>query len=299
MNDPELIDIKDYVIRGEGATALLYENPGDPDIVVKLYAPSYPTKAIYGELAVAKKVFELGIPSPEPGTLVTDGTRLGLKFRKVPGKRSYSRAVQQEPERCGEFAREFAGMCKKLHAMVLPKGTFPASKVRTTAMLQNNPFLTDTQRSAILAFLDTVPDADNALHGDLHMGNVISTLAPGEPLSTPHELYFIDLGFFGQGYPLLDIAINNFICNYLDEETRIEQFHLTLPDTQRFWNYFVEEYFFGEERLADKYFGPGATREDVDRAMLKYTAMRMGLISLVLGRMNPSFAAIIREAFGE
>ena len=140
---------------------------------------------------------------------------------------------------------------------------------------------------------------NNALHGDLHMGNVISTLPKGAPLSTPHDVLFIDLGYFSQGYPLIDLSINDVICNYLVESMRNEHYHMTLVETQRFWRFFVDEYFFGEDCLAERYFGEGATARRVEEEMRAVTALRFCQISYVLGRMEPEYQSLIREVFGE
>lgn len=296
--EPILIDIKDYVLSGKGVTGNAYDSILEPDIMVKLYDTTYPKEAIYAELEAAKKVYDLGIKCPEPGELVTDGNRLGMRFKRIVGKRSYSQAVSEEPERCEEFAREFARVNKELHAIILPDGTFPDSKQIFHDTVVKHQFLTEEQKSVVLKYVDSLPDACNALHGDLHMGNVISTLPKGAPLSQPHDIYFIDLGYFSQGYPLIDLSINDLICNYLDEELRSEHYHLSLEKTQLFWKYFVEEYFFGTDQLADKYFGQGATLNTVNSAMAKLTALRFCLVTYVLNRMPKEYKKVIYDGFG-
>jgi len=293
------VNMDNLVLSGEGVTGNCYDCKDMPGTVVKLYDTIYPTEAIYAELKAAKKVYDLGIPSPEPGELVTDGVRLGMRFKKIYNKRSYSQSVSEEPERCEEFAREFARVNKKLHEMVLPAGTFPDSKQLFKGTVQKNTLLTATQKVNIMKYIDSLPDMNNALHGDLHMGNVISTLPKGAPLSTPHDIYFIDLGYFSQGYPLIDISISDVICNYVDPKIRLEHYHLDKPKTQEFWEYFVDEYFFGEDKLAEKYFGAGATRERVDKEMIKLTGLRFCQVTYVMGAIEPEYAAVLKEAFGD
>lgn len=295
---PVLIDINDYILSGKGVTGNTYDSKISPDTIVKLYDTVYPKEAIYAELEAAKKVYDMGIPSPEPGVLVTDGVRLGMQFKKILNKRSYSQAVSEEPERCEEFAREFARVNKKLHSMILPKDTFPDSKKIFHDTVVKHPYFTDDEKSVILKFVESIPDACNALHGDLHMGNVISTLSKGTPLSEPHDIFFIDLGYFSQGYPLIDLSINDVVCNYIDESLRTEHYHLPLEKTQKFWKYFVDEYFFGEDMLVKKYLGENADRKDVDTMLYQFTALRLCLVSYVLGKMTPEFETVIRKGFG-
>ena len=43
-------------------------------------------------------------------------------FRRIPGKKSFARAVGENPERTEEFASRFASMCKELHATTVLEG---------------------------------------------------------------------------------------------------------------------------------------------------------------------------------
>ena len=81
---PILIDLNDYVRTGEGANGASYNHKTDPDIMMKMYFRNFEAAAL--ELELAKKVYALGIPTPEPGDLVTDGERMGIRFRRIEGK---------------------------------------------------------------------------------------------------------------------------------------------------------------------------------------------------------------------
>ena len=95
--EPKLIDLNDYIRTGEGANGASYNHKSDPNIMMKMYFRNF--EAAAQELELAQKVYALGIPTPEPGDLVTDGERMGIRFRRLIGKRSYSRACGDEPER--------------------------------------------------------------------------------------------------------------------------------------------------------------------------------------------------------
>ena len=87
---PTLIDLNDYIRVGEGANGASYNHKTDPSVMMKLYFRNFEAAAL--ELELAKKVYNMGIPTPEPGDLVTDGTQMGIRFRRIEGKKSYSRA---------------------------------------------------------------------------------------------------------------------------------------------------------------------------------------------------------------
>ena len=95
--EPILINLNDYVRTGEGANGASYDHKTDPSIMMKMYFRNFEAAAL--ELELAKKVFAAGIPTPEPGDLVTDGERIGIRYRRITGKKSYSRACGDNPER--------------------------------------------------------------------------------------------------------------------------------------------------------------------------------------------------------
>ncbi|MDO5442629.1 MAG: aminoglycoside phosphotransferase family protein [Bacteroidia bacterium] len=290
--------MNDYVRTGEGANGASYDCISDGSVMVKLYNSDYPADTIFSELDVARKVFELGIPSPEPGIMVTDGERIGIRFRKVIGKRSYSRAFADEPERTEEYAREFARLCKKLHATECPEGLFPEAKPQFLRLLEASRTFSGSEKAVIADFIRNVPDAGTALHGDMHFGNALTTLPKGAPISDPHDLCFIDLGYFARGCPLFDMGMMMNICLYADEEFRFHDFHVTGKQTVEIWKYFVDEYFFGPERLAEKYFGPGRTFESVNDALKPYSAVKLFLVEYNLGFMPENYISFIRGVFG-
>lgn len=294
----EKIDISAYVQTGEGANGCSYDSLSDPDEMLKLYNKDYPEEPIYTELEMVRKVYDLGIPSPEPGNLVTDGERLGIRFRRIRGKRSHARAVSQEPERVREYAVEFARMCKNLHTVVCPDGYFPDAKIQFMHLLDADRTFSDSERGKIREFLLSLPDSDTVLHGDMHFGNTLTTLQKGEPMSKEHGTYFIDLGYFARGYPLLDLGMLYNVCLIADEEFRQSNMHMGRELSSKFWNCFVDEYFFGPEKLAEKYFGPGTDRAGVDRGMRPVSCLKLFLVEFNLGFMPPHYEAFIRDTFG-
>ena len=83
---PTLIDLNDYVRVGEGANGASYNHKTDPNIMLKMYFRNF--EAAQLELELAQKVYNMGIPTPKPGDLVTDGKQMGILFRRIEGKKS-------------------------------------------------------------------------------------------------------------------------------------------------------------------------------------------------------------------
>lgn len=283
------IDIDDYRQSGEGANGLSYYSLSDPLEMVKLYNTGYPSQTIYDEYDVALKAFRMGVPSPDPGEIVTDGERIGIRFRRIEGKKSFSRLLADHPERTEELARTFAREAKALHSTECPEGFFPDAKQQFLHLLDEDKAFTPEEKGRIADFIRNVPDCSTALHGDLHMGNVVYSSEP--------RFYFIDMGYFSHGYPLFDLGMTMNICLDAGEDFRQHDFHVTGERTRAFWKYFSDEYFFSEDRLAEKYFGPGQTPESIISNLRPFECCKLLLVEYNLGMMLPDYERIIRETF--
>ena len=60
---PKLIDLAEYERVGEGANGASYNHRQDPNIMLKLYFRNFEAAEL--ELELARKVYEMGIPTPE------------------------------------------------------------------------------------------------------------------------------------------------------------------------------------------------------------------------------------------
>lgn len=273
--EPVLIDLNDYVRTGEGANGISFNHKHDPNIMLKLYFRNFETAQ--RELELAKKVYQAGIPTPEPGILVTDGKRIGICFKRVEGKCSYSRACGDHPERTEEYAREFAQMCKRLHTTHVDTTQFENVKDCLHSLLEANPYFTPAQKEKTHNFISASPDADTAIHGDLQFGNGIFTEKDGIRTS-----YFIDLGDFCYGYPMFDIGMV-YLCCYLNEESwTLEVNHMSNATAARFWDSFAPEYF-----------GPKADMEAIMQEVKIYAGLKTLIIERDTQRPMPQFRAML------
>lgn len=272
---PILIDLNDYVRTGEGANGASYNHKTDPSIMMKLYFRNF--EAAEKELELAQKVYAAGIPTPEPGDLVTDGKQVGIRFHRIDGKKSYSRACGDNPERAEEYGREFAQMCKQLHAIHVDTTQFENVKDRLYKMLADNPDFTPDQKEKIHAFIAAAPDADTAIHGDLQFGNGIFTEINGE-----RKKYFIDLGDFCYGYPMFDIGMVYLCCCLNNEEWTMEVNHMSNATAKKFWDGFAAEYF-----------GPDANMEEVMKEVKIYAGLKTLIVERDTHFPMPQFRAML------
>ena len=274
--EAKLINLDDYVRTGEGANGASYNHKTDPNIMMKMYFRNFEAAAL--ELELAKKVYNMGIPTPEPGDLVTDGKQMGIRFRRIEGKKSYSRACGDNPERAEEYGKEFAQMCKKLHSVHVDTTQFENVKDRLYKMLDANPDFTPEQKQKIRAFIQAAPNTDTAIHGDLQFGNGIFT----EDANGVRTSYFIDLGDFCYGYPMFDIGMVYLCCCLNDESWTMEVNHMTNATAARFWDGFAEEYF-----------GKDADMEKVMKEVKIYAGLKTLIVERDTHFPMPQFRAML------
>lgn len=276
LGEPLLINLSDYEYAGEGANGASYNHKTDPSLMLKLYNASAPFAIIASELDLAHKVYAAGIPTPRPGEFVTDGQgRFGIRFERIVGKKSFSRAVGDNPELVEEYARKFARMCRALHSTHVPATDFENIKDVDLRLLDESPFFTPEERERVAAFIKAAPDADTAIHGDLQFSNVIT--AGGNN-------YFIDLGDFAYGHPYFDLGMVLLCCCYDDEAFVREVFHMELATAKEFWYWFVKEYF-----------GEDADPDEWDRTLRPYAGLKVLIIERNCGTYFPQFHALFNE----
>ena len=277
--NPTVIDLNDYELSGGGKLGESYIKKDDPDILLKLYSTEL-EKMGFDEYDRACKVYNLGLPCPEPGQLVrTADNRVAIQFMRIHGKLSYARALSIHPEKIEQYAVEFAELCKKLHSITPPPGLFPTFKEQSKQYIRENPFLTDQERDGILRFIDSQPDADTALHGDLHIGNVI--------FDDKGQKYLIDLSEFSTGSPMFDLGIIYLQCCFIPNEVEMELYHITKDISVPFWNLFIKNYM-----------GPDVNVDEFNRQILPYALVRILCVEKMMGYPIPAIRPAVHAMIG-
>ena len=267
------ISLNDYVLSGGGANGESYDHKTDPSVMLKLYFPGKIQQPL-DEMNLARKVYEMGIPTPEPGEyVVTEDGRYGIRFKRILGKKSYSRATADEPEKVAQFAEEFAQMCLQLHATHVDIKQFENVKDRYYRLLKENPFFTTAEKDKLARFIADTPDEDTAIHGDLQFSNVIFV---GD------KRYFIDLGDFCWGNHLFDMGMP-YLCCCLDDESFIQEtFHMSKALALKFWEYF-----------APAYFGKDIPLKEIEELIRPYAGLKTLIIERDVKQPMPIFRAAL------
>lgn len=267
------ISLDDYVLTGGGFNGESYDHRTDPSIMLKLYFPGKVQQPL-DEMELARKVYEMGIPTPEPGEyVVTEDGRYGIRFRRIAGKVSFSRATGDHPENVGLYAADFARMCLDLHSIHVDTSRFENVKDRYLRILGASPFFTNSEKDKIARFIVDTPDEDTAIHGDLQYSNAIFA---GD------KRYFIDLGDFCYGNHLFDIGMV-YLCCYLSGEDYIrETFHMPKSLAKEFWDNF-----------APVYFGRDRSLRDIEEEILPYAGLKTLIVERDANCPMPEFRAAL------
>lgn len=276
MKEPEALKISlgDYVLSGGGANGESFDHITDPSVMLKLYFPGKSRQPL-DEMLLARKVYDLGIPTPEPGEyVVTEDGRYGIRFRRIVGKKSFSRATADNPEKVEEYATTFARMCLDLHSTHVDTSQFESVKARYFHLLEDNPFFTAGEKDRIGRFIADAPDTDTAIHGDLQFSNAIFV---GD------KYYFIDLGDFCYGYDRFDLGMVYLCCNLSPEPFIEETFHMSGKLAVRFWEFF-----------AAAYFGKGRPLKDIEDEIRPYAGLKTLIIERDTKQPMPVFRAALK-----
>ena len=283
MENYEHINLDEYVQSGEGGTALSYSHK-DGKTLAKLFMKGMGAETAEREFMVNKIVYEMGIPTPKPLRLVTDGTRFGAEYELIPNKRSFARILSQEPEQLESLSLRFAAMAQEIHRTPVDTTRLPSMKNLIREQIVRYKEIPEDVREKALQFLEAVPDSPTCLHGDLHIGNVITD---GE------RTLWIDVGDFAYGVPEWDLGMMYYASNYMSEPRALSIFHLPIEVLKQHWAVFAKAYYgtTNQEELRKK-----------EQALFPFFAVKMLLVISKIhngqGALSDMILSLIRRCLG-
>ena len=228
------INLQEWESFGGGGYGESFYNKTDDSVILKLNKSSVSAQKAQEEFRRSKAVFDMGIPSAEPYEFVTDGERYGMIVQRIQGKESFGRILADHPERLEELAGITAEYAKALHAIPCDTTVFGSTALTIREMIARNNTIPEDIREKILGFIDQLEPATTCLHGDLNPCNIIT--AQG-------KVYWIDLGDFGYGDPLLDFRIMDHMSLLGPNPFLKHFFHIDRAMLRRFYESFGKQYF--------------------------------------------------------
>ena len=233
MNEFERINLDDYIQTGEGGTALTY-NHKDGKTLAKLFMPSLAADTAVREFRINQVVYESGLPTPKPIRLITDGTRFGAEYELIQPKRSFTRIISQEPDQLVPLSERFAVLAKQIHQTPADTTRLPDMRELVGTWIDRLENLPNDYKERLHRFIDTVPSTPTCLHGDLHIGNIIT--------DGSRDLW-IDVGDFAYGVPQWDLGMMFYTANCISAERADSIFHLDNDMLRAHWKAFAPVYY--------------------------------------------------------
>ena len=234
MNEElQKINLDDYIQTGEGGTALTY-NHKDGKTLAKLFVSSIAADNAIREFRTGQVVYDLGVLTPKPIRLITDGERYGAEYELIQPKRSFTRIISQEPDQLVPLSERFAVLAKQLHQTSADTTRLPDMRELASTWIDRLVVFPDELKRRFHRFIDTVPSTPTCLHGDLHIGNIIT--------DGSHDLW-IDVGDFAYGVPEWDLGMMYYSSHFLSAERADNIFHLDNDTLRAHWDAFATVYY--------------------------------------------------------
>ena len=228
------VNLQEWVSFGGGGFGESYYNKTDDSVILKLNKASVTEDKAREEFLRSKAVYDMGIPSAEPYEFVTDGERYGMIVQRIQGKESFGKIIADHPERLSELAAVTAEYTKALHAIPCNTEVFDSMSLRTREMISANKTIPEPIKERLIGYIDELEPATTCLHGDLNPCNIIT--AQG-------KVYWIDLGDFSYGDPLLDFSIMVHMSYYGPNPLLLKLFHMDRKKMIQFYQAMGKQYF--------------------------------------------------------
>ena len=230
------IELKEWTLVGEGYNGQAYVSSYHPGVMLKLVRREMgQAQKVEQEFYAAKTAYDMGLPVPEVYEIVRDGEDHGYLSELIGAKKSMARMCSEEPHRIPELAAVMAKYSHTLHNTPIKVNEYvhPIKDVLMKA-LETSPLVDAEQKQLLKKVVADMPDTKTCLHGDLQPGNLIVS---------KNDFFWIDLGWLGQGYYLMDIA---HLYKMMVEDSMIPQVqeltHMTREQMLEFWDAFARSY---------------------------------------------------------
>ena len=235
MSEYKDIDLSAWTQVGQGGNGITYENPAQPDVILKVDRKQINTlEFVKHEFDVSKAVESLGLPTPKMHEMVRVGDLYATISERIKDKKSLSRICHDEPQRIEEMAQLMSHNGKILFSTQCDTDFFPSRKEQLMRALEKVQFISSKNRQILKDFAQTIQDIKTCSHGDFNMGNLV--LSGGQPV-------WIDLDRFGYGDPMFDIGHLYQICNVYAPMKQVQEiFHMTEKQLGLFWDAFAKAY---------------------------------------------------------
>lgn len=188
------ISIDGCEIIGKGACGECYRI--DDETIIKLYYGDADPAFIEHEKSLSKKAFVMGIPTAISYDIVEADGRRGVVYELICSK-TLGELIRADSTKTDEYVAMYVDICKKVASIHTNDPEIPPFKEANRADIAKITGITEEERNCLYRFLELVPDADNCIHGDLNINNI---------MVQDGECCLIDMGELSYGNPMFDLS---------------------------------------------------------------------------------------------
>ena len=206
----------------------------DHETILKLYNEGVEPRIAEQEKEFAKAAFVMGIPTAISYDVVACGNRTGVVYEMLDAE-PFSKVIRNDPQGVDAHARTLADVARMIHSTTGDPALFPDIKQTLRGSIRQMDFFLSAQEiDVLLGKLESIPDANNCVHFDLHTSNIM--MREGEPV-------LIDMGDMSIGSYLFDVGL--LCCIYGLPELGSSELVTKIPTETGFalWQGFVKHYF--------------------------------------------------------
>ncbi len=180
MSEYKNIDLSAWTQVGQGGNGITYENPSQPDLILKVDKKQINTlEFVKHEFDVSKAVEKLGLPTPKMHEIVRVGNLYATISDRIKEKRSLSRICHDEPQRIEEMAQIMCSNGKILFSTKCDTDFFPSRKEQLMRALDKVQFVSRKNRRILKDFARTIQDIKTCRMFDLgHLYQICNVYAP-------------------------------------------------------------------------------------------------------------------------
>lgn len=200
------ISVDGCEVIGRGACGECYRI--DDETIIKLYYGNADPAFIEHEKSLSKKAFVMGIPTAISYDIVEANGRKGVVYELIKSK-TLGELIRMDDSRLDEYVAMYVDICKKVNSIHTNDPEIPSFKEANRADIANVTGITDMEREMLYRFIDSVPEGDTCIHGDLNINNI---------MVQDGECCLIDMGELSVGMPMFDLSRILFSMVYANAE---------------------------------------------------------------------------------
>lgn len=230
------ISVDGCKVIGKGAVGTVYRYLDD--MIVKVYKSDTTLKKIYAEKNKAQRAFTLGIPTAISFDVVKVGDSYGTIYEMLNAN-TMSTLIKENPDKLGEYAKEFSDVLKTIHNAEAAEGELPtAQKMFADPMLSYLKKNVDAEtKKHIVELVNAIPPSQNIIHGDYHTNNLL--MQNDEPM-------LIDMDKLACGNKIFELSsiYSTYVTFGLIDNDRVKKFMgFDYSVAVKFYEYFIKAYF--------------------------------------------------------